>query len=72
MSRNSIIRGFPIITTKDGSVVYLGGQYKQTINDILSRISEDGYAENDIVKIKDGNFVYYFNGIVGTKSQFRR
>ncbi len=62
MSRSSITRGYPTVTTKDGSVIYLGGQHKNTIIDILSMISEDGYKENDIVMIEDDNFVYYFNG----------
>ena len=70
MSRNSIVRGYPTVTVKDGTVIYLGGQYKNTINDILSRISEDGYTERDIVMIEDDNFVYHFNGDCWYKEPF--
>ncbi len=61
-SRSSVTRGYPIITAKDGSVIYLGGIEKQTINDILIRVSEDGYTENDIAMIEDDIFIYRFNG----------
>ncbi len=61
-SRSSIVRGYPTVEVNDGCFIYLGGQYKQTIDDVLGRILEDGYKESDIVEIKDDYYIYRFNG----------